>query len=98
MVAQSIFANRLLQTLEATAPRLNPAQVLGTGASDLHHVFGGGDLTAVLSAYMIGIKDVFASSLAASAFAVLVALIIPSTKLPDPDGKKTETDEKLATA
>lgn len=89
-VAQSIFANRLLRTIEATAPHLNPDLVLGTGASDLYHVFTGGDLDAVLGAYMAGIKDVFACSLAGSAFAVLLALVIPFEKLPDHGSKKTK--------
>ena len=97
VVAQSIFANRILQTLEATAPHLNPGLVLSTGASDLHHVFSGGDLAAVLNAYMTGIKDVFACSLACSAFAVLLALVIPLKKLPNHDNKKTEGEEKVAT-
>ena len=89
-VAQSIFANRILQTILTTAPNLDPAQVLGTGASDLHQVFKGNDLDAVLAAYMVGIKDVFACALAASVFSVLLALAIPFTKLPDHDNKKTE--------
>ncbi|MCJ1382751.1 hypothetical protein MMC17_005864 [Xylographa soralifera] len=94
VVAQSIFANRLLQTIEATAPQLSPGLVLGVGASDLHNVFSGGDLAAVLGAYMIGIKDVFACGMASSALAVLLALVIPFKKLPDHDSKKTK--EKVA--
>jgi MFS transporter, DHA2 family, glioxin efflux transporter len=95
VVAQSIFANRMLQTIAATAPHLNPDLVLGTGASDLQDVFSGGDLADVLDAYMVGIKDVFACGLAGSALAVLLALMIPFKKLPDHDSKKTE--EKMAT-
>ena len=95
VVAQSIFANSVLQTIEVTAPHLNPGLVLGTGASDLHHVFSGGDLAAILGAYMVGIKNVFACALAGSAFAVLLALVIPFKKLPNHDSKKTE--EKVAT-
>ena len=94
VVAQSIFANRLLQTIEATAPQLSPGLVLGVGASDLHNVFSGGDLAAVLGAYMIGIKDVFACATATSALAVLLALAILFKKLPDHDSKKTK--EKVA--
>lgn len=95
VVAQSIFANRMLKTLEASAPQLNPGLVLGTGASELHKVFSDGDLTAVLSAYMTGIKDVFTCGLACSAFAVLLVLAIPSKKLPKHDSKKAE--EKVPT-
>lgn len=95
VVAQSIFANRLLQTLEATAPNLDLALVLSTGASELNRVFSGDDLVAVHGAYMTGIKDVFACSLATSVFAVLLALVIPFKKLPDHDNKKA--DEKVGT-
>ena len=90
VVAQSIFANRMLQAIKASAPQLNPTLVLGTGATDLHNVFSGGDLNAVLGAYMTGIKDVFACGLACSAFAVLLVLAIPLKKLPDFSSKKAE--------
>lgn len=90
MVAQSIFANRLLQTISTTAPGLNATQVLGTGTSDIHNVFRGGDLDAVLRAYMVGIKDVFACALAGSALAALVALVIPSNRLPSHGSKEVE--------
>lgn len=92
VVAQSIFANRMLQTLDTTALNLDPVQVLGTGASNIHHVFSGEDLVAVLGAYMVGIKDVFAFALAGSAFTVLLALVIPFKKLPNFEHKKTEEE------
>ncbi|KAF2092922.1 MFS gliotoxin efflux transporter glia [Rhizodiscina lignyota] len=94
-IAQSIFANRMLQTLETTPSNVDAVKVLNTGASEIQHVFSGGDLAAVVGAYMVGIKDVFAFALAASAFAVLLAFMIPFKKLPDYDSKKTE--EKVAT-
>ncbi|KAK6074521.1 major facilitator superfamily transporter [Seiridium cupressi] len=89
-VAQSVFANCLLQALEFAAPGINPIQVLNAGASELQHVFSGEDLAAVRDAYLVGIKDVFAFSLAVSAFAVLLALIIPFKRLPDHGSKKPE--------
>lgn len=88
VVVQPLFANRMLLTIEATAPNFDAVQVLGTAASDIHHVFGGGDLAAVLGAYMVGIKDIFAFALASSACAVLVALVIPFKKLPDHNREK----------
>ncbi|KAL4733577.1 major facilitator superfamily domain-containing protein [Aspergillus similis] len=62
------FANRMLQTVLASASHLYSSLVLGTGASELQTVFSGNDLTAVIAAYMVGIKDVFAFSLACVAF------------------------------
>ena len=91
--AQSIFANRLLQTLASTAGNIDAARVLATGASEIQHVFSGRDLAAVLDAYMVGIKDVFAFSMAGAAFTILIALAIPFRKLPMHDSKKT--NEKI---
>ena len=94
--AQSIFANRLLQKLANTAPNIDAAKVLATGASEIQRVFSGGDLAAVLDAYMVGIKDVFAFSLAGAAFTVVLAFVIPFKKLPSHDNKKTQEKEASA--
>ncbi len=66
-VAQSLFANRMLQTLRTTAPNIDATMVLNTGASEIQHVFKGSDLAAVLDAYMVGLKAAFACTLACSA-------------------------------
>ena len=93
--AQSIFANRLLQTLASIAPSVDAATVLATGASDIQTVFTGDDLAVVREAYMVGIKDVFAFSLAGAALTVLISLVIPIEKLPvngnPQDGAKKAT-------
>lgn len=94
--AQSIFANRLLQTLASKSPNIDAAKVLATGASDIHRVFSGGDLAAVLDAYMVGIKDVFAFSMAGAAFTVLIALVIPVKKVPTHENKKMEDEAVTA--
>lgn len=88
--AQSLFANRLLHTLANTAPNINAASVLATGATDIHRVFAGPDLAAVLHAYMVGIKDVFAFSMAGAAFTAVWSLVIPFKRLPSDDDKKRE--------
>ncbi|CZR68566.1 probable permeases of the major facilitator superfamily [Phialocephala subalpina] len=92
--AQSLFSNRLLHTLSVTGPHIDASKVLATGASEIQRVFTGGDLEAVLGAYMVGIKDVFAFSLAGAAFTVLLAMIIPFEKLPGHDGNKMEGEKK----
>ncbi|KAF2122085.1 major facilitator superfamily domain-containing protein [Lophiotrema nucula] len=91
VIAQSIFANRMLETLRTTAPNLNPYQVLGTGATDIIKVYSGVDLDRVLGAYMTGIKDVFTCALAASVLAVLLAFVIPLQRLPE----HKESEEKV---
>lgn len=95
LVAQSIFANRMLHTLQTTYPDINAGHVISTGASEIRKVFQGADLAAVLDAYMVGIKDVFAFSLAAAALTVFIALMIPFQRLHDHGSEKTvETEEE----
>ncbi|KAF7328185.1 putative permeases of the major facilitator superfamily [Mycena venus] len=91
--AQSLFANRLLRTLSRTAPTIDTVKVLTTGASEIQRVFRGDDLAAVLNAYMVGIKDVFAFSLAGAALTILIALAIPFKKLPSHEKTGTEENE-----
>lgn len=81
----------MLETIAITAPHLEAANVLGTGASDMHHIFSGADLDAVINAYMVGIKNVFGCSLAGSALTVLISLLIPLTELPN-HSKKEEVE------
>ncbi|KAF8850830.1 MFS gliotoxin efflux transporter glia [Acephala macrosclerotiorum] len=95
-VAQSIFSNCMLHALKTSAPGISAFTVINSGASDLRQVFKGADLDAVLGAYMVGIKDVFACTLTGSAFTVLLALVIPFRKLPNHDSKETEEKEKVA--
>jgi sugar phosphate permease len=83
--AQSLFANRMLKSLAASELNIDAATVLATGASELQRVFSGDELAAVLSAYMTGMKGVFAFSLAGTAFTVLLALLIPFKRLPAHD-------------
>jgi hypothetical protein len=69
-------------------------KVLATGASEIQQVFKGQDLTAVLAAYMVGIKEVFAFCLAGAALTILVALVIHFKKLPSQDSKAEENRAK----
>ncbi|ORY63942.1 putative MFS transporter [Pseudomassariella vexata] len=91
VVAQSIFANRMLQTLLTTAPNIDAVKVINTGASEIQTVFSGAaDLPAVLGAYMVGVQDTFAIAMVGSALAVVLSLVIPFRRLPNHDSKKTE--------
>lgn len=80
--AQSTFSNLMLKSLKNIAPDIDAIQVLSTGATRIRQVFTGDDLEIVLRAYMMGIKDVFAFILAGSALSILVAMVIPLTRLP----------------
>jgi hypothetical protein len=85
----------MLQALLKSAGNLEVALVLGTGASELQQVFSGDDLTAVIAAYMVGIKDVFAFSLACAALSVLLTLFIPFKRLPEHRKKPVEQAKTL---
>ena len=95
VAAQSIFENRLLAALAGLAPNINPETVLAAGASQVHQFFSGKDLNAVIQAYMIGTKDVFAFTIACTAATVVLVPLIPFKKLPSAEDKKVQ-DEKAA--
>lgn len=96
--AQSIFANRMLATIASSAPDIDPITILTTGAAEITTVFRGSDLDAVHEAYMVGIKDVFAFSLAGAAFTILISLAIPFRRLPGPPPKEAENQSDKDTA
>lgn len=95
--AQSLFANLLLKTLKDTAPNIDAMQVLNTGATRIRQVFSGEDLATVLRVYMVGIKDVFAFILAGAALSILVAMIVPLTRLPIHRDKSSDSEESQST-
>ncbi|KAK8139453.1 MFS transporter [Apiospora sp. TS-2023a] len=100
--AQSLFSNRLLETLAVMAPSIDPAKVLITGATEIQDVFAGEEeLRLVREAYMVGIKDVFAFSTAGTALTVVIAMIIPFRRLPpshDDDATEEQKEEDAAAA
>ncbi|KZT52965.1 major facilitator superfamily transporter [Calocera cornea HHB12733] len=73
---QSIFTNRLLNTLAKTAPSVDPALVIATGATDLHQVFPADVLPGILRAYMDGLKDTYALAIAALGIASVVSIFV----------------------
>ncbi|VUC29473.1 unnamed protein product [Clonostachys rosea] len=81
-IGQSAFVNRLLIALPETAPGVDSAIVLFTGASDLQHVFPEEVLPGVLKAYMVGLKAAFAVAIGFCGAAFLTSLAIPMKKLP----------------
>jgi MFS transporter, DHA2 family, glioxin efflux transporter len=71
--AESIFGNRLLQSVSSNAPGVDPTLILHTGASEIRNVFLGADLPGVLSSYMLGLKGAWALGLALTAGAVVAS-------------------------
>lgn len=77
-ISQSLFANRLLQSLPQFVPGLDPAEVLATGATELRQTFTSVQLPAILQAYMLGLRDAFTLGIpiASLAFCVAVAMLV----------------------
>ncbi|KAL2697772.1 hypothetical protein AAEP93_011676 [Penicillium crustosum] len=90
-MCQSLFANRMLQTLESFNSNIDSSLDLGIGAAEIQHAFTGEELKAVINAYIVRIKDIFAFSLAGAVAAVLLSLLIPQKQLPDHQHKTDES-------
>ncbi|KZP00729.1 MFS general substrate transporter [Calocera viscosa TUFC12733] len=79
--AQSIFTNVLINRLAITAPSVDPAQVIATGASDLHQVFSADVLPGVLRAYMDGLKAAYALAAGALSVASMLSVFVEWTSI-----------------
>jgi MFS transporter, DHA2 family, glioxin efflux transporter len=64
--AQSIFTNRVLQTLPTNAPGIDPAQILAIGATQLKESFSPAQLPGILESYITGLR---------AAWALVIALV-----------------------
>jgi hypothetical protein len=64
--AQAAFVNQIIIRFAATEPTTNSALVVSIGASELRDVFTAEQMTAILSAYMTGLKVAYALSIAAA--------------------------------
>ncbi|KAK1657130.1 hypothetical protein BDP55DRAFT_699178 [Colletotrichum godetiae] len=80
-MAQAIFNNGLISSLPELAPMVSPAEVLGIGVYDSKNVLSGDALTGVLKAYMRGLHNAWAMSIAGAAVAVFVQLLGAYMKL-----------------
>lgn len=67
--AQAAFVNQIIIKLAGTARSINSALVVSTGASELRDVFTAEQMTAILPAYMTGLKVAYAISIAAAGIA-----------------------------
>jgi hypothetical protein len=70
---QAAFANRLLARIPVTAPGVNPALVVATGATDLRKVFSAHDLPGILVAYLDGLRVAFAIAIATACLGFILA-------------------------
>ena len=71
--AQGTFTNKIISSLSSLAPNLDPYQVIGIGATELRTHYSGQDLTAVLDAYMYGLKQTFIIGIVTACLGFVVA-------------------------
>lgn len=72
--ADSGFNNQIIKTLARTAPDIDPATVLGTGATQIRKVFTPEQVPLVLQAYVDGLQIVWAFAAAAFAVSAIIGL------------------------
>lgn len=66
----------MVQTLARTTPRVNPAVVVATGATEIRGVFPADQIPGILIAYMDGIRIPFAIATGAVGVAFAVSGIV----------------------
>jgi MFS transporter, DHA2 family, glioxin efflux transporter len=70
--SHSAFVNVLVKVLPCSAPGVDPATVVNTGATDLRKVFSADQVPGILVAYMRGLKIAFAIGLASTGMAFII--------------------------
>lgn len=71
---QSAFVNVLAHALIDVTPAVNPAQVIGTGATALRTVFSAATIPGVVESYTKGLQAAYTISIVAAALATIIAL------------------------
>lgn len=79
--AQSAFVNQLIIKLGKLAPNINPQTVVGTGATQIRHVFSVNEVPVIVVSYMAGIKAAFILSLCMIGVCCLLAPLVPRKRL-----------------
>jgi hypothetical protein len=73
--AQSAFNNTMIRHATSVVAGIDPALLIGTGATEIRHVFSAAQIPGIIAAYMAGIKVVFAITIGATGFACLFSLL-----------------------
>jgi hypothetical protein len=71
----------LVSELGRIAPEINPMKVVGTGATQLRHVFSPEEVIPIVLAYMAGIKVALALVIGLTGFSCVMVAFVPRGKL-----------------
>jgi hypothetical protein len=72
--AQAAFVNRIIQTLPTSAPNVDPADVVATGATMIRTVFPADQVPGIVVAYMDGIKVALGISIGGAGLGLVICL------------------------
>ncbi|OGE47443.1 hypothetical protein PENARI_c044G07987 [Penicillium arizonense] len=86
--AQSAFNNQLIETLAIKLPEIDPAVAIGTGATQIREAFTPSQVSVIIDAYMVGLKAVFAITIAAFGVATVIGFFGSWKKLHGDELKK----------
>ena len=86
-ISQTIFSNRLISGLTSSVPGLDPAIVIGTGATDLRNVVSPQYLGPVLVAYNHALTTVFQAGVAIACFSIFGALAMEWKSVKKPENQ-----------
>ncbi|EED11989.1 efflux pump antibiotic resistance protein, putative [Talaromyces stipitatus ATCC 10500] len=87
---QSIFSNRLVQTLPRYTTGVNSSQILHIGASELNQNFTDDTLQGVREAYLVGIKGAWIMTMVLCSAAIVIGLAAPRISI----SKGTESKQR----
>lgn len=88
-IAQSIFDNRLVESLPHLVPSVKVQTVIEVGAYGLQDNFDGLQLQGILESYMVGLKAAWALSIAMFGLACVVPLVAERKSIKQKDGSAT---------
>lgn len=71
--SHAVLSNRFITALASLAPELDPREVLAAGGTNIRNVYHGAQLEHILDAFMTGIKDSWAMSIALAGVTFIVA-------------------------
>ncbi|KAJ5958635.1 Major facilitator superfamily domain general substrate transporter [Penicillium vulpinum] len=86
--AQCVFNNKLIETVTINLPEIDPAIVIGTGATQIREAFMASQVSVIIDAYMGGLKAVFAITIAAYGVATVTGLFGSWNKINGDEPKK----------
>ncbi|KAI1181190.1 MFS general substrate transporter [Nemania sp. FL0916] len=95
-VAQTIFQNRLISNLTTGSPQVDPASVIGTGATGFRKSVSVEQLPSVLRAYNSALIQTFYLGVAASALSVIGPIMMDWISLKTPQTKENENGAGLS--